>query len=40
MHGLSYSHSRLCGCGKPASGHAGVSQRGPAINWGLHQIRN
>jgi len=43
VHGWAYFHSRLCGCCRPASGHAvkGVSERGPAINLGPpHQIQN
>jgi len=42
LRGWAYSHSRLCGCCRPASGRAmrGVSERGPAINHGTHQIQN
>ena len=34
VHGWAYSHSHLCGCCRPASGHTvrGVRQSGPAIN--------
>ena len=32
----------LCGCCRPASGHTvrGVSEKGPAVNLGPHQIQN
>ena len=42
MHGGASSGSRLCGCCRPASGHTvrGVSERGPAINEGPHEIHN
>jgi len=42
LHGWAYSHSHLCGCCRPASGHTvrGVSERGPVINQGPHQIQN
>jgi len=37
-----YSHSPLSGCCRPASGYTvrGVSERGPLINRGPHQIQN
>jgi len=42
LHGWAYSHSHLCGCCRSASGHTvrGVSERGPVINQGSHQILN
>ena len=42
VHGCSYSHSHPCGCCRPASGHTvrGVSERGPVINQGPHQVQN
>ena len=42
MHSWAYSHSRPCGCCRPASGHTvrGVSERGPAVNQVPHQIHN
>jgi len=40
VHGRVHSRSRLCGCCRPASGHTVrcVSERGPVINEGPHQI--
>ena len=42
VHGWAYSRSRLCGCCRPASGNTvrGMSERGPAINSGRHQIQS
>jgi len=41
MDGWAYSHSRLCGCCRPVSGHTvrGVSERASAISQGPHQIQ-
>ena len=41
LHGWAYSHSRLCGCCRPASGYTarGVSERGRAIYQGPHQLQ-
>jgi len=40
MHGWAYSHSHLCSCCRPASGHTvrGVSERKPTINQLSHQV--
>jgi len=42
VHLWAYSHSHLRGCCRPASGHTvrGVSEMGPVINQGPHQIQN
>jgi len=42
VHLWAYSHSHLCGCCRPASGHIvrGVSEKRPVINQGHHQIQN
>jgi len=42
VHAWAYSRSRLCGYCRPASGHTvrGVSEKGPVINQGPHQIQN
>jgi len=41
VHGWDHSRCHLCGCCRPVSGHTvrGVSERGPAINQGPHQIK-
>jgi len=41
LHGWAYSHSRLCGCCRPASGYTvrSVSERGRAIYQGPHQLQ-